>query len=103
MCRVTSHQSRMIRIVGETYIHMAKPFVTALVLLGIFSQSSKTALEEFAQLRNEVDLARASGDVRARLHAILKIEKLLNEHRMLSKRLPKPMPRLATRTMPSIF
>jgi len=69
----------MIRIVAETYIHMAKPFVTALVLLGIFSQSSKTALEEFAQLRNEADLARASGDVRARLHAILKIEKLLND------------------------
>jgi len=58
---------------------MAKSLVAALVLLGMVSQSSKTAREEFAQLRSEADSARASGDLQARLQAVLKIEKLLND------------------------
>lgn len=57
---------------------MAKFFVATVALVGMFSQSSRTALEEFAELHDEADSARASGDLPARLRAVLKIEKFLN-------------------------
>lgn len=51
--------------------------------LGIYdlswAQNSASAVEQFAHLRDRANAARKSGDKRARLQAVLEIEKLLND------------------------
>ncbi|MGA8027799.1 MAG: hypothetical protein WB992_11690, partial [Bryobacteraceae bacterium] len=57
---------------------MAKPFLGVMILFSTFSQSSPTAIEEFAHLREQADAARQSGNKQARLTAVLEIRKFLN-------------------------
>jgi hypothetical protein len=49
------------------------------IVLGMFSQSSPTAVEQFAQLRQQEHVASDSGDKQGRLQAALKVQKLLND------------------------
>ncbi|HMG84301.1 MAG TPA: hypothetical protein VK574_01075 [Terracidiphilus sp.] len=53
--------------------------VAAIVLWSMGAQSVPTAVEELAQLRNQAHTARAAGDHRGYLEAVIKVRSLLND------------------------
>ena len=72
-CRVA------IQLLSMQLLSMISLLLAALLFLNVSSSSSPTAVEQLTNLRQQAHAAREAGDHRARLEAVLKVQRLLND------------------------
>jgi len=58
---------------------MISLLLAALLFFNVSSSSSPTAVEQLTDLRQQANAARKAGDHAARLQAVLKVQRLLND------------------------